>query len=83
MGKGMTVSRSPQRKHMQIRQAEQHMQTSLRAIAKRAKQSPKHRFGNLYSLLNERNLQWCLHQLNRNAAPGVDAVDSTKPLMKI
>ena len=36
MGKGMTVLRSPQRKHMQIRQADQHMQTSLRGIAKRA-----------------------------------------------
>jgi len=35
-GKGMTVLRSPQRKHMQIRKAEQHMQTSLRGIAKRA-----------------------------------------------
>lgn len=60
---------------MQIRQAEQHMQTSLRGIARRAKQSPKHRFGNLYSLLNESNLKRCYHQLNRKAAPGVDAID--------
>jgi group II intron reverse transcriptase/maturase len=75
MGKGMTVLRSPQRKHMQIRQAEQHMQTSLRAIAKRAKKDPGHRFGNLFSLLNEGNLHWCLPRLNRKAAPGVDAVD--------
>lgn len=60
---------------MQIRQAEQHMQTSLRGIAKRAKEDPKHRFGNLYSLLNEANLRWCFPQLNRKAAPGVDAVD--------
>ena len=49
---------------MQIRQADQHMQTSLRAIAKRAKEDPKHRFGNLYSLLNEANLRWCFPQLN-------------------
>ena len=35
MGKGMTVLRSPQRKHVQTRRAEQHMQTSLRGIAKR------------------------------------------------
>ncbi len=74
-GKGMTVLRSPQRKHMQIRNAEQHMQTSLRGIAKRAKRSSKHRFGNLFSLLNEENLRWCFPQLNRKAAPGVDEVD--------
>ena len=60
---------------MQIRKADQHMQTSLRGIAKRAKSSPKHRFGNLFSLLNEENLRWCFPQLNRKAAPGVDAVD--------
>ena len=60
---------------MQIRQADQHMQTSLRAIAKRAKQDPRHRFGNLYSLLNEVNLRWCFPLLNRKAAPGVDRVD--------
>jgi RNA-directed DNA polymerase len=60
---------------MQIRQAEQHMQTSLWGIAKRAKEDPKHRFGNLYSLLNEAKLRWCFSQLNRKAAPGVDGVD--------
>ena len=53
------------------------MRTSLRGIAKRAKEYPKHRFGNLYSLLNEENLTWCFPQLNRKAAPGVDAVDWT------
>jgi len=60
---------------MQIRQADKHMQTSLRGIAKRAKEAPKHRFGNLYSLLNEKNLTGCFPQLNRKAAAGVDAVD--------
>ncbi len=75
MGKGMTVSRSPQRKHMQIRQADKHMQTSLRGIAKRAKEDSRHRFGNLYSLLNEANLHWCFTQLNRKAAPGIDGVN--------
>jgi group II intron reverse transcriptase/maturase len=62
---------------MQIRQADKHMQTSLRGIAKRAKEEPKHRFGSLYSLLNEENLTECFPQLNRKAAPGVDAVDWT------
>jgi len=60
---------------MQIRQADQHMPTSLRGIAKKAKEDPKHRFGNLYSLLNEVNLRCCISQLNRKAAPGVDGVD--------
>ena len=60
---------------MQIRKAEQHMQTSLRGIAKRAKEDPKHKFGNLYSLLNEENLRWCFPQINKKAAPGVDSVD--------
>jgi retron-type reverse transcriptase len=59
---------------MQIGQTDKHMQTSLRGIAKRAKEDPSHRFGNLYSLLNEANLHWCFPQLNRKAAPGVDAV---------
>ncbi len=62
---------------MQIRQADKHMRTSLRGIAKRAKEDPKHRFGNLYSLLNEKNLTYCFPLLNRKAAPGVDAVDWT------
>lgn len=75
MGKEMTVLRSPQRKHMQIRQADKHMQTSLRGIAKRAKGDPQHRFGNLYSLLNEANLHWCFYQLNRQSAPGIDGED--------
>lgn len=60
---------------MQIRKAEQHMQTSLRGIAKRAKEEPKHKFGNLYSLLNEENLRWCFPKINKKAAPGVDSVD--------
>jgi RNA-directed DNA polymerase len=60
---------------MQIRQADKHMLTSLRGIAKRAKEAPKHRFGNLYSLLNESNLRWCCGQLNRKAAPGIDGQD--------
>ena len=60
---------------MQIRKAEQHMQTSLRGIANKAKMDSRHRFGNLYSILNEANLRWCFPQMNRKASPGVDAVD--------
>jgi RNA-directed DNA polymerase len=60
---------------MQIRKADQHMQTSLRGISRRAKEDPKHKFGNLYSLLNEENLRWCFPRINKKAAPGVDSVD--------
>ena len=55
--------------------SEQHKPTSLWGIAKKAKEDSKHRFGNLYNLLNETNLRWSFTQLNRKAAPGVDAVD--------
>jgi len=75
MGKGMTAERSSQRKHMQIRQADKHMQTSLWGIAQKAAKDPNHRFGNLFSLLNEENLRWSFGQLNKKAAPGVDKVD--------
>ena len=60
---------------MQIRKADKHMQTSLDGIAKKARISPKYRFGNLISLLSEDNLKWCFPQLNRKASPGVDGVD--------
>ena len=50
------------------------MQTSLRGIANKAKKNSRHKFGNLYSLLNDENLHWCF-QMNRKASPGVDAVD--------
>ena len=51
------------------------MQTTLWGIAKKAKEDPKYRFGNLYSLLDESNLRWCFSQMNRKAAPGVDGKD--------
>jgi len=51
------------------------MQTSLRGIANKAKMNFRHRFGNLYSLLNEVSLHWCFPQMNKKASPGVDAVD--------
>ena len=60
---------------MQIRKADKHMQTSLRGIAKKARKDPKHRFGNLYSLLNEESLKWSFAHINKKAAPGVDSVD--------
>ena len=51
------------------------MQTSLQRIANKAKINTKHKFGNLYGLLNEENLLWCFRQMNRKASPGVDKID--------
>ncbi len=51
------------------------MQTSLRGIANRAASHKKHRFRNLYGLLNEENLRWCFPFLRKDAAPGADRVD--------
>jgi len=51
------------------------VQTSLRGIANKAAKQRKHRFGNLYELLNEENLRWCWQFLRKEAAPGIDKVD--------
>ncbi|MGO9567915.1 MAG: group II intron reverse transcriptase/maturase [Desulfomonilaceae bacterium] len=51
------------------------MQTSLWGIANRAASHRKHRFRNLYSLLNVESLTWCWQFLRKDAAPGVDRVD--------
>lgn len=59
---------------MRNRQAEQHVQAVLAGIANRARIDRKHRFGGLYSLLNEELLRWSFYNLNRKAAPGVDEV---------
>jgi len=50
------------------------MQTILFGIANRARISKEHRFGGVYTLLNEDLLRWSFYQLNRKAAPGVDDV---------
>jgi len=53
------------------------MQTSLQGIAKKAKLNKKHRFRDLYRLLNEENLLDSWKYLNNKAASGVDRI-STK-----
>jgi RNA-directed DNA polymerase len=52
------------------------MQTSLRGIAKKAREQKKHRFGNLYELLNEENLRGCWRYIRKDAAYGVDRVSA-------
>jgi len=50
------------------------MQTSLQGIAKKAKLNKKHRFRDLYRLLNEENLLDSWKYLNNKAASGVDRI---------
>ena len=57
---------------------DQHEQTSLRGIANRAKQSKDHRFRNLYQCLNAEFLLECWHDLNKDAASGVDGVTAAQ-----
>ena len=48
------------------------MQTSLKAIAQKAVNDKKHRFGNLYGVLNKDNLRSAFYRLNKKSAAGVD-----------
>jgi RNA-directed DNA polymerase len=57
-----------------VRTTEPSWQTSLKAIANKAKQEPGHRFGGLYRMLNEENLEASFKSLRKQAAPGVDGV---------
>jgi RNA-directed DNA polymerase len=57
-----------------VRMTEQDWQTFLRAIAEKAKQAPRHRFGDLYRQLNQDVLRLCFYRLRKDAASGVDRV---------
>jgi RNA-directed DNA polymerase len=52
------------------------MQTSLREIASKAKREKKHRFGHLYTMLNEINLSDSWKYLNKSASYGIDRVSA-------
>lgn len=74
-GKDLTEVRSLQRKLVPDNVGlGQYEQTSLRAIAIKAKASARHRFQNLYQYLNASFLKACWRDLNKNAASGVDGV---------
>jgi len=76
MGKGLAEIRSPQRKHLAYMKGRGPMQTSLRGIAKKAKDFAKYRFRNLYGMLNTSLLTQAWDELNKKAAPGVDGVSA-------
>lgn len=52
------------------------MPTFLQGIAKKAREQPKHRFGNLYELLNETFLKECWRGIRKDAAYGADRVSA-------
>jgi group II intron reverse transcriptase/maturase len=51
------------------------MQTSLEAIANKARKEKQYRFRNLYRLINEEILHESWKMLNKKAATGVDGID--------
>jgi RNA-directed DNA polymerase len=52
------------------------MSTFLQGIAKKAREQPKHRFGNLYEVLNEAYLRECWQDIRKDAAYGVDHISA-------
>lgn len=58
--------------------SEKSWQTSLRGIAKKARENKTHRFGNLYQLLNAQALHKSFHDLKKKAAAGVDKITAKK-----
>lgn len=76
-GKGLTGIRSLRRQHQPDEEGRGGMSTSfLQGIAKKAQAKPKHRFGNLYELLNEEYLKECWTYIRKDAASGVDRVSA-------
>lgn len=76
MGKGLTGIRSLHRQHRPDEAGRGTMSTFLQGIAKKAQRQPKHRFGNLYELLNEGYLKECWRGIRKSAACGVDRVSA-------
>lgn len=72
MGKGPTENTQPAKETFAGLQDGEQMQTSLQAIANRAKKNRTYRFRNLYTMLNRENLEDSWKFMNRRSAPGVD-----------
>ncbi len=71
---GAGTTTQPAKETSTVRTTESGWRTSLRAIANKAAQNPKHRFGGLYRLLNQDSLRESFKALRKEAAPGVDGV---------
>ena len=75
MGKVLTEVRSSQRSLIPDAEEWEHYELpSLRGIARKAKQTPTHRFGNLSGCLTEAHLKHAFSRMNKKAASGVDKV---------
>jgi len=63
--------------------SEHHKPTSLQGIANKAKADKHHRFRDLYRCLDAELLLACWHDLNKDAASGVDQItaDQTGPTL--
>lgn len=71
----MTEVRSTQRSFIpDAEDWEYYKLPSLRGIARKAKQEPKHRFRDLSSCLNETHMKFAFSRMNKKAASGVDKV---------
>ena len=78
-GKALTGVRSLQRKLTPDNVgSEKREPTSLRGIANKAKTNKRHRFRDLYGCLNAELLLYCWHDLNKDAASGVDKVTAAE-----
>jgi RNA-directed DNA polymerase len=75
MGKDVTEVRSPHRPLLPDTVGPEHQKpTFLRGIANKAKADKRHRFRDLYRCLDAELLHDCWHDLNKEAASGVDQV---------
>ncbi len=71
---GVNMTSQPAKETGAVRTTDPHWPTSLQAIARKAQQDKRHRFGGLYQMLNQQSLGSCFYQLRKSAAPGVDGV---------
>ncbi len=79
MGQDLTEVRSPHRQLVLDEVGpEQHEPTFLRGIAIKARAEKQHRFRDLYRHLNAEFLLACWHDLNKDAASGVDEVTAAE-----
>lgn len=79
MGKDLTEVRSPHRQLVPDNVGPDiHEPTFLRAIAIKARTAKAHRFRDLYRCLDADFLRHCWHDLNKDAASGVDGVTAAE-----
>src|SRR4026207_1650350 len=80
MGKGLTEIRKSAKETLpDEEESELSMQTSLLAIANKAKDRKHHRFLNLYRLIGDENfLLECWRDIRKDAAYGVDRISANE-----